>query len=113
MRNINTLDELENEISYLKNLRQQELLSLKAQCHFAVDSLKPTNIVKSALHNVLTAPDLKSTALKASIGFGTAALSKLLYGSQMTNPVKLALTQVVKFGIGYFNKRKEGAATAV
>ena len=106
MRNINNMFELENEIAVLRQRQQLDLAALKYQYHLTVNNLKPANLVKNALHDVISAPDLKSNMVKAAIGFGTTYLSKKLYDANSINPVKQALTHAIKFGISYFSKSK-------
>ena len=107
MKNINTMSELENEIAVLRQRQQQDLSALKSQYHVTVENLQPVNLVKNALHDVLTAPDLKSNLIKAAIGFGTTYLSKTLYSENSANPIKRILTQAVKYGINYFANRRQ------
>lgn len=97
---------LNQEIAYLRSRQQHDLLRLKNQYEDTLESLKPTNMIKSALHNVLAAPDLKSTALKATIGFATAYVSKLLYAGQEASPLKNGITHLVQLGLNYFSKKK-------
>lgn len=101
-----SIKDINQEIAYLRSRKQHDFIRLKSQYDDTLESLKPTNMVKSALHNVLAAPDLKSTALKATIGFATAYVSKILYAGQAASPLKNGITQIVQLGLNYFSKKK-------
>lgn len=110
MSNINNLVDLENKIGMLRQRQQLDLAALKFQYHDTVENLKPISLVKNALQNVMTAPNLKSNIIKGVIGFGTTYLSRKFYDTTSVNPLKRVLSQAVKFGINYLSKNKTSLA---
>ena len=68
MKKLNPQEELEQRIAFLKVKRDQDLMLLKYQYSETIDSLKPTNIIKTAIVDYVTAPNLKTQLLFGAIG---------------------------------------------
>jgi len=52
---------------------------LKEQFRLTYQSLKPLNIVKSSLKEVINSPELKTDLVKAAVGFGASYLIKKFF----------------------------------
>lgn len=99
MRKLNQTDLLNEAITILKFKQKEDFNNLKLQFELTYDSLKPVNILKNAIIDMTSVPDLKSNFASNVIGLATGYLSKkvLLGGSH--NPIKRILGTVLQFVI--------------
>lgn len=71
-----------------KTLEQaEEGRLLKAHFHVTYESLKPVNILKSTIKNIITAPDLKASLVNTAIGMTTGFIAKKLFTAGSSNPL--------------------------
>lgn len=99
MKNKNETELLITAISLLKVKQTMELQVLREQFHIIYDSLKPINLLKSALTEVTNAPDAKNNIVNSIIGLTTGYLSKKLLFGGSHNPVKKIVGSLLQFGI--------------
>jgi hypothetical protein len=76
MKNHLTLSDFELKIQTLEVKKQEEWLALKLQFSETYESLKPINLLKSSLNELIESSDLQTEALNASIGFASGYLAK-------------------------------------
>lgn len=65
----------------------RELL-LKEQFRTTFESLKPINIIKNTLKQVVTSPEVKTTIINSAIGFISGFVAKKLFIGGSNNPIK-------------------------
>ncbi len=107
---------LKQTIALLKIREEQELQSLKEQFNLSFESLKPVNLIRHSLKQVIATPGFKSTLVKASVGLATGYLSNKVLFSAAQRPVKKVLGIILELGIaGLITKRgtKEKEQVAV
>jgi hypothetical protein len=105
---INNLSELNVAI---KRLERKKLLleeDLQDQFHKILESLKPTNILKSAIHEVQESTDLKHNLFKVALGLGAGYFSRKLVVGKSAGIVKKALGAALQYGITNFVAKKNG-----
>lgn len=95
MQKITTSVELKNAIEELKAKQALEWTLLKEEFLDVVETLKPVNILKEALKNILASPDLKSNIAKAGFGLATGAITTKLFMGKVTNPISRLLAGAV------------------
>ena len=95
----NESDILKESISLLKEKQAVELILLKEQFHYAYESLKPINQIKSALHGITALPDIKNVIISNAVGLTTGYLSKKIMVGQSHNPLKKLLGTFLQFAI--------------
>jgi hypothetical protein len=66
---------------------EEEGKLLKAHFHVTYESLKPVNMLKSAIKNIITAPDLKANLVNSAIGMAAGFLAKKLVTVGSNNPL--------------------------
>ncbi len=99
MKKQNASDTLNEMIAVLQQQQALELEILKDQFHITYESLKPVNLIKNTIKEVVTLPNLKNNLLNNVIGLTTGFLSKKLIVGATHNPViKLAGT-LLQFAI--------------
>jgi hypothetical protein len=99
MNKINSTETLGQMISLLEQKQAIEAQSLRRQYRVAYESVKPLNLVKSALDNVISSPDLKHNILNTVVGLTSGYISKKLLMGSSKNPFKRILGTVLQFAV--------------
>jgi hypothetical protein len=105
---INNLSELDTAI---KRLERKKLLleeDLKDEFHKILESLKPTNILKNAIHEVQESTELKHNLFKVALGLGAGYFSRKLVVGKSAGIVKKVLGAALQYGITNFVAKKNG-----
>ncbi|CAM2945196.1 hypothetical protein [Flavobacterium frigoris] len=95
----NATQNLSQTILLLEQKKTEELQSLQQQYLVVYESVKPLNLVKSALNKMTTSPDLKHNILNTVIGLSTGYISKKLLLGSTHNPIKRILGTVLQFAV--------------
>lgn len=99
MKKQNASDTLKDMIAVLQAQQALELTIVQDQFHIVYESLKPVNLIKNTIKEVVTLPNLKNNLLNNVIGLTTGFVSKKLVVGATHNPViKLAGT-LLQFAI--------------
>ncbi|MDF2438432.1 MAG: hypothetical protein K0Q95_2808 [Bacteroidota bacterium] len=102
MHKINTTIELKSAIEVLRIQQKERGLELKVQLKTTFDSLKPANLIKSTITDLVSDSEIKGNFLGKALGFSAGFFSKkLLVGASM-NPVVSILGTVLQMGISRF-----------
>ncbi len=100
MKTITSTTELKEAIHLLEIDRDNKLQLLKLEINVVIESMKPENIIKNSIKNILTSPNLKDNLIDGAIGLITGYLSKkLLVGGESVNPIKNIFGNLIEFGI--------------
>ncbi len=99
MEKRNATQNLSQTILLLEQKKTEELQSLQQQYLVVYESVKPLNLVKSALNKMTTSPDLKHNILNTVIGLSTGYISKKLLLGSTHNPIKRILGTVLQFAV--------------
>lgn len=78
MPTMNPSEMLTERIASLERQRETDLLALKYQLHETGESLKPANIVKSAVQDVAQNDQVRSVFKKAMIGVAIGLVAKMV-----------------------------------
>jgi hypothetical protein len=95
MQKITTSADLKGAIQELEMKQSLAWTSLKDEFLAVVETLKPVNILKEAVKNILASPDLKSNIVKAGFGLATGAVTTKLFMGKVTNPISRMLAGAV------------------
>ena len=101
-----TIHDLEARIRELEKVQTRQMAELKISAIEIVESFSPSNMLKSALKDVVHSPDLRSTAINAVIGIGAGFLGKKLYVGNSRNVFKKITGSAVQFLIANFVRNK-------
>ena len=101
-----TIHDLEARIRELEKVQTRQMAELKISAFGIVESFSPSNMLKSALKDVVHSPDLRSTAINAVIGIGAGFLGKKLYVGNSRNVFKKIAGSAVQFLIANFVRNK-------
>ena len=103
---VSAIQDLENRILKLEQVQVQQMADLNDLAANIVDSFSPSNILKSALKDVVHSPDLRNTAINTVIGIGAGFLGKKIYVGNSKNIFKKMTGSAVQFLIANFVKNK-------
>jgi hypothetical protein len=99
MQKIVNRPDLERIITELELNQRTEWSLIKNQFEATVESLKPANIIKSSLKEIISAPDLKTDVVDAAIGLTTGFVAKKIIIGKTMNPLKLLLGIIMELAV--------------
>jgi hypothetical protein len=109
MYQINNLEDLENAITELEARRDQEWMALKSKLAETLEDLRPANLLKDAVHELIVSPDIKNSLVDAAIGMSTGFLAKKLVFGQTHNPISRLLGVILETAVSNrVSKHPEG-----
>ena len=108
MKKINQTEILKETILLMKMKQADELVQLKDQYHYTLESLKPLNLIKKAFGLVATSPEIKGNILSNVIGITTGYLTKKVLLGGTHNPIKRILGTVLQFAITNIVTKQSG-----
>jgi hypothetical protein len=103
---LSAMQDLEIRIQKLEQLHAQQTIELKASVADILDSISPSNMLKSALKDVVQSPDLRNTAINTAIGIGAGLLGEKLYVGGSKNIFKRISGSALQFLIANFVRKK-------
>jgi hypothetical protein len=106
MSKINPSDSLNSSISLLEQKRNQDFMDLKQQLRTTGESMKPANLIKSAVRDISSSPQLKSILIKAAIGLAAGYIAKRLVTRQRRNNKNEILGNALQYGISFLAARQ-------
>jgi len=110
---ITSSETLKEAISLLEQQRREQLVLLTANLHTVMESLKPASLLKNALHEVSTPPELNKKLIDTSIGLTAGYLSEKLLIGKTSNPIKMLLGTALKFAVTNIVARHPGLIKSV
>ena len=93
MSKVNPNDSLNSSISLLEQKRQKDFQELKQQLRVTGESMKPANLIKSAVRDLTGSSQFKSVMIKAAIGLVAGIIAKKLIAKQQHNSKKSNVRQ--------------------
>ncbi|MDO9000028.1 MAG: hypothetical protein Q7W45_09705 [Bacteroidota bacterium] len=99
MEKIQNTNDLKAAIIFLEIKQANEKRILIEQFKATYESMKPVNIIKNTIKELITAPDLKNNLVNTTIGIATGYLSKKITIGSSHNPLKQALGALLQFGV--------------
>ena len=99
MEKINQTEILKETILLMKMKQAEELVQLKDQYHYTIESLKPLNLIKNAFGLMATSPEIKGNILNNIVGMTTGYLTKKVLLGSTHNPIKRILGTMLQFVI--------------
>ncbi len=103
--------ELDTAIKRLERKIKLQEVELQDQFHAILVSLKPTNILRTTIHEVQESPELKHNLFKVALGLGAGYFSRKMVVGKSAGLVKKALGTALQFGVTQFIAKKNGEET--
>ncbi len=108
LQKIANTSELSTAIKRLERKVKLQETELQDRFHSILVSLKPTNILKTTIHEVQESPELKHNLFKVALGLGAGYLSRKMVVGKSAGLVKKALGTALQFGMTQFIAKKNG-----
>lgn len=99
MENISSVSGLKNAIQTLEFEHVYKEQLLKEQLHFTFESLRPANLIKSALHDATSSPYLIDNILGATVGLASGYISRKITIGGSGNRFRKLLGSIIQFGV--------------
>lgn len=101
----NTTD-LDVAIKRLERKVKVQEADLQDHFHSLLVSLKPTNILKTTIHEVQESTELKHNLFRVALGLGAGYFSKKMVVGKSAGLIKKALGTALQFGVTQFVAKK-------
>jgi hypothetical protein len=98
--------ELNTAIKRLQRKVQLQESDIQDQVHTILVSLKPTNLLKTTLHEVQESTELKHNLFRVALGLGAGYLSQKMVVGKSAGLIKKALGTALQFGVTQFVSKK-------
>lgn len=99
MENITSAMELKNAIQLLEVEQSFKGQLLKEQFYITYESLKPVNILRSTLKDIISTPNVIDNILGTTIGLASGYLSKKIVVGTSANIVRKLIGSLLQLGI--------------
>lgn len=109
MEKITSISELKTAIQLLEIKKVKEMMLLKEQFNDTLISLKPSNLIKNKITDIVESPNLKKNIFSTALGLVAGYLSKKVMVGSTHNPIKQVLGTLLQVGItGLVAKNSDG-----
>lgn len=99
MENITSSAGLKNAIQRLKFQQVENGQRLEEDFFVVVESLKPSNLIRNAMGNIVESPNLVTNILGGALGLVSGYLTKKLAIGGSGNIIKKLLGTILQFGV--------------
>ena len=99
MKKLTASDKLKMEIEFLKGEQADKLQKLKEDFNTAYEHLRPVNLVKNTLKEIISSPNLVNNIIGTTLGLTTGFFLKRLVMGASVNKFSKLLGTVLQFGI--------------
>jgi len=99
MQKITSIAELKSAIQELEYQQVNEWPALKEQFLETYENIKPINLIKNALSDLTTVPDLKGDLLNTTLSLAAGFISKKIAVGSTHNPLKQLLGTFLQMGV--------------
>lgn len=99
MKTRSNSDSLKESILVLERKQELELASIKEQLYVTYESVKPVNIIKNSLKEIISSPGLKGSILNNIVGLASGYFSRKLLLGNSHNPIKKVLGAFLQFAV--------------
>lgn len=108
MENITSAVDIKNAIRFLEAEQEVKRQQLRAQFNDTFESLKPANLLKSAVKDISSSPFLLTNIAGAAVGLATGYLSKRVVFGASKSILKRTLGIALQFGVTNLISRHPG-----
>lgn len=113
MSKSNATESLNSSISLLEQKRERDFLDLKHQLRLTGESLKPANIIRSAVQDIAGSKQVRSFLIKAAIGLAVGFVATKVIKRKQANDNKLGfLSDALQYGMGMLSAQRNNLIKA-
>lgn len=114
MQKITTAEELRESIRILEIKQTEERTRLKEQFDATFDGLKPLNILKKSIKDIMDTPNITDNIVGTAVGLATGLITKTIVIGSSRNPIKKMLGLLMEVGVSNtVSKHPEIIKTAI
>ena len=113
LQKIANTNDLSTAIKRLERKINLQEVELQDHFHTLLVSLKPTNIIKTTIHEVQESPELKHNLFKVALGLGAGYFSRTMVVGKSAGLIKKALGTALQFGVTQFIAKKSGNESGI
>ena len=99
MEKIKTTNDLKELIFKLEEKQQIDLVEMKEIIHITLESLKPVNLVKNTLKELISSPYLVENLLTTSMALASGYFAKKVTVGSSESPFRKILGTLLQFGV--------------
>jgi hypothetical protein len=99
MKELSSYSILQNSIQLVKEEQIIKRQLLQEQLNISYESLKPLNLLKGAIRDMSSSPDLGNNVLGSVLGLGSGYLSKKLFIGTSGNLIRKLIGSFIQIGI--------------
>ena len=103
---VSSMNDLEARIKDLEKVQALQMAELKLSAVGIVESFSPSNMLKSALKEVVQSPDLRKSAINTAIGIGAGFLGRKIFIGKSGGLFKKVTGSALQFLITNFVRKK-------
>ncbi len=96
---IHSMDSLQSALRTLEQRQSSEGQALRDHFRITYETMRPVNLIKSALAEVTQSQDLKDHLVSTGVGLVAGHASKAVYESVSDSPMKGLVGTAIQFGI--------------
>lgn len=96
---IHSMDSLHNALRTLEQRQSSEGQALREHFRLTYETMRPANLIKSALTEVTQSQDLKDHLVSTGVGLVAGHASKAVFESVSDSPMKGLVGTAIQFGI--------------
>ena len=89
MKQITSIEELDEAIKLLEIKHSSEAMLLKGQLQVTYENMRPVNLLKNTLHDLVSSADFKDGVFSSILSKSAGYLSKKIVTGSTLNPIKL------------------------
>jgi len=99
MRNSSSYSRLQDSIQLVKEEQIIKRQLLQEQLNISYESLKPLNLLRGAIRDMSSSPDLGNNILGSVVGLGSGYLSKQLFIGTSGNLIRKLIGSFIQIGV--------------
>jgi hypothetical protein len=99
MQNINSISELKTSIQLLEEEQAEKLLLLKEQFYLTYEGLKPVNLLKNTVNDIVSSPLLVDNIISTATGLVTGYISKKVFVGASGGVIRKLLGSALQYGV--------------
>jgi hypothetical protein len=111
MQSRNETEILIEKISILKRKQEEQWFDLNQQFYITYESIKPMNLIKSTVSEIVKTPEIRHNFLNNAIGLSTGYLTKKLMLGSSLSPTKKIVGTVFQFLVTNFVSKQSDKFT--
>ena len=113
MEKITSITELRKAILQLEMKQSEDKLLLKEEFMMAYERMKPINVLKKSIRDLISSPNLINNFFGNSLGFAAGYLTKKVAIGSSHNPLKQIMGAILQLGVSNVVAKNAGGIKSV